>query len=354
MKRKLKIFLCLIFVVIMLTNNYVYANEKKYLACGIPVGIYLKTDGILVVGTSEIKTKDNKTISPSKNILKSGDYIQKVNQTTIKDKNSFIHLLQKNKDKSLNLTICRNNEVLQVTSTPVLNNENRYMLGIWARDDSHGIGTLTCLSDSSLFGTLGHGISDVDTGNLLKIQSGKLYPANIHSIIKGERGTPGSISGSIYYDSNVLLGDVKTNTETGVTGNGNEILQRYVYESLKELYPSKSFDEMLNQFSYPIAPINKITTGKAQIISSVSGTPKFYEIEILELNKNSNSSKSMVIKVTDPKLLELTGGIIQGMSGSPIIQNDKLIGAVTHVLVNEPTKGYGIFIQNMMIPGSKG
>ena len=182
----------------------------------------------------------------------------------------------------------------------------------------------------------------MDTGNLLKIQSGNIYPASIHSIMKGKQGTPGSISGSIYYNSNVLLGNVKTNTETGVTGKGNITLQKYVYESLKKLYPSNSFKEMFNKYSYPVASRNEIKTGKAKIISFVDGLPKFYEIEILKINKN------MVIKVTDPKLLELSGGIIQGMSGSPIIQNNKLIGAVTHVLVNEPSKGYGIFIQDMM------
>ena len=342
MKHKLKIFLCLTFVFIMLINSNVYANEKKYLACGIPVGIYLKTDGVLVVGTSEIKTKDNKTMSPSKDILKSGDYIKKINNTTITNKNTLIHSLQKNKNHSLVLTISRNNEIIQVNTTPVLNNENRYMLGIWVRDDTHGIGTLTYFSDSNLYATLGHGISDMDTGNLLKIQSGSLYPANIRSIIKGKQGTPGSISGSIYYNSNILLGSVKTNTETGVTGRGNKTLQRYVYESLKKLYPSNSFSEMFNKYSYPIASKNEIKTGKAKIISCVDGLPKFYDIEILKIDKN------MVVKVTDPKLLELTGGIIQGMSGSPIIQNNKLIGAVTHVLVNDPTKGYGIFIQNMM------
>jgi stage IV sporulation protein B len=338
-----------------ITSN-LYTNEQKvqaatdlrYLPCGIPVGIYLKTDGLLVVGTSDIEDSTNQKVCPAKHILQSGDYITKVNQISMNTKEEFIAYLQKNKEKEIILTVRRNGKEIELKITPVLSKDNTYMLGIWIRDDSHGIGTLTYWRSDGQFGTLGHGISDVDTGELLEISTGSLYQAEISSVIKGQKGIPGSVLGSIDYQKNAFLGQIISNADTGVRGTGNEQLKNYIYESLKELYPSHSFEEMIQKYSCPIASAAEIEVGKAQIISAVSGKPEIYEIQILEVDKNNTGNKSMVIEVTDSKLLNLTNGILAGMSGSIICKNGKIIGAVTHVLVNNPHKGYGIFIKNML------
>ncbi|KIR01658.1 Stage IV sporulation protein B [Lachnospiraceae bacterium TWA4] len=229
--------------------------------------------------------------------------------------------------------------------SPILTEENDYKLGVWIRDDSHGIGTLTYWNSDNSFGTLGHGMTDIDTNELLTIDSknSHLFKAQTYSVVKGKQGNPGYVSGSILYQP--PLGSIYKNGGNGVLGNGNLDLTEYIYQTMKNLYPSHSFNEMVAKYSYPLAKSNEISTGKAKIISFISGKPEFYEI-CIEKVTNGNY-KNLTLKVTDEKLLKLSGGIIQGMSGSPIIQNGKLIGAVTHVLVNNPTKGYGIFIENM-------
>jgi stage IV sporulation protein B len=360
MKHKLKRILVFLLIFLSIASmpitSGLYTNEQKvqaatdlrYLPCGIPVGIYLKTDGLLVVGTNEIEDYNNQKVCPAKQILQSGDYITKVNQIPINTKEDFIAYLQHNKEKEIILTVRRNGKEIEMKITPVLSKENTYMIGTWIRDDSHGIGTLTYWRSDGQFGTLGHGISDVDTGELLEIDTGSLYQADISSVIKGEKGSPGSVLGSIDYQKSAFLGTIISNEDNGVRGIGNEQLKKYIYESLKELYPSDSFEEMMQKYSYPIASAAKVETGKAQIITSVSGKPEIYEVDIMEVNQNRTNNKSMVIEVTDSKLLNLTNGIISGMSGASIIKNGEIIGAVTHVLVNNPHRGYGIFIENMI------
>ena len=213
---------------------------------------------------------------------------------------------------------------------------SEYKTGIWVRDDTQGIGTLTYVDENGNYGALGHGISDVDTSTLLSLQEGKLYPSDIISVVKGEKGTPGELAGVIRYDENEVMGSITANTEAGIFGK--------VTESFKSQLKGTPIEVGLKQ---------EIETGPATIRCTVDGTVKEYDIEIEKVLLNSSDvNKSMVIKVTDEELLQKTGGIVQGMSGSPIIQNGKLIGAVTHVFIQDSTSGFGIFAENMIFVDS--
>ena len=204
--------------------------------------------------------------------------------------------------------------------------DHMYKIGTWIRDNTQGIGTMTYVKGTS-FGGLGHGIYDMDTGTLLKIKGGLLLDPQIYSIKKGKSGTPGEIVGSIEYKEENILGSIKKNTEKGIYGT----------------IPKKQ------QKAYKIGYRQDIKPGKAYILSNVSGTMKQYEIQINKIvPSDKDVLKSMEIEVTDKELLKLTNGIIQGMSGSPILQNGKLIGAVTHVFVNDPMKGYAILMETML------
>ena len=213
---------------------------------------------------------------------------------------------------------------------PERNSDGEYMLGIWVRDDSQGIGTITYVTDDGKYRALGHGISDIDTGKLLSSHNGTIYNANIWGVKKGEKGKPGGLCGTILYNENNILGNIEDNRFCGLSGTINsDIVSKY---NLKKM---------------EVAFHDEIEKGDAKIQFITNGNVEYYDIEIEEINVN-NKEKNMVIKVTDQELLKKTNGIVQGMSGSPIIQNGHIIGAVTHVFVNDPTKGYGIFIENML------
>ena len=228
------------------------------------------------------------------------------------------------------LGILREEEYIQIKVDPVQTEENEYKLGIWVRDDLAGVGTLTFYDDQGSYGALGHPVSDMDTGIKVNLSEGTLYEAEIAGITKGEKGNPGEISGVITYLEQYKLGSVDENTNVGIYGK----LERMPENQQQNTY-------------YPIALKQKIEKGEAKIVSTVSGKRKEYSINIIELDYNSEN-KGILFQVTDPELLNLTGGVIQGMSGSPILQNGKVIGAVTHVFVQDSTKGYGIFIENML------
>jgi len=225
---------------------------------------------------------------------------------------------------------------VQVSVKPVLSSDNSYKIGLWIRDCAEGIGTLTFYDQATLiFGALGHGVYDSDTGALIDIKGGKITGADITGITKGIKGSPGELLGSV--EETDILGNISLNTSLGL------------YGSLTEKGASGLSDEKL-----PICLKEDIQEGSAYILSDIDGTgPKKYQIEIEKINLNGKPDKGLTIRITDPNLIEKTGGIIQGMSGSPIIQNGKIVGAVTHVLVNNPTKGYGVFIESMLaeIPG---
>ena len=307
-------------------------EETELIPCGIPFGIYLKTDGVLVIGTSSVTRMDGALIEPSYGIVQAGDYIVSYNGTQVSSKSQLSYLVEESGREDAKLQIRRNGELLDVKIKPVETEPGRYQLGVWVRDDTQGIGTLTYIDSSGNFGALGHGISDVDTGELLSSEEGVLYAANVWGIKKGENGNPGGLCGNIRYQEDNVLGAIEANTGQGIFGKCNEKMQH--------MYTGKPMQIGWKQ---------EVETGKASILCQVDGTLKEYEIEIEEVNMNDrNLNHGMVLHVTDPELLELTNGIVQGMSGSPILQNGKIIGAVTHVFVNDPSRGYGIFIEHML------
>ncbi len=307
-------------------------EDTAVIPCGQSIGIYLESDGILVVGTSAITDEKGQLCSPCGELLKSGDYIIAVNGEGIAAKEELIQAIDCCNGNPMVLTIRRGEKQSDVTVQPVSVSGGQYRLGIWVRDDTQGIGTLTYVTEDGKFGALGHGISDLDVGEIVTTKNGAMYQASIHDVIKGTMGHPGSLSGSICYGNEHCLGEIQKNTDCGIFGQANDTLMQSL---LKE--------------AIPVGYKHEVQEGAATILCSIDGTVREYTVSISNINRASSAgNKGMVIRVTDPLLLERTGGIVQGMSGSPIIQDGKLVGAVTHVLVNDPTRGYGIFIENML------
>lgn len=322
-----------LFGFIRLKEIQVDVVDTQYaIPCGSPVGIYLKSDGVMVIGTGELIGQDGTPVEPAAGILKSGDYIETINGQPLETKEELAKAVEELEGEEAVLTIRRGDTQMEVSVSPAITQEGKSKLGVWVRSDTQGIGTMTYLDLNGKFGALGHGISDSDTGEVVEISDGNLYDTEIVGIEKGTIGNPGVMSGVIYYGPGSLLGEIHSNTEEGIFGTVNE---RYLKEVKAE--------------PVEIGFRQEVEKGKAYLRSGVSGEVKDYEIEILKVDySTSHTNKSLVIQVTDPELLELTGGIVQGMSGSPIIQNGKLIGAVTHVFVQDSTRGYGIFIENML------
>ncbi|NLP16000.1 MAG: SpoIVB peptidase [Clostridiales bacterium] len=304
----------------------------ELIPCGTPIGISVETDGILVLGNSEITGADGLNYSPSYNKLKSGDYILSINNRKVMYKEDFIEEIQKSNGRDIRLQIRRNGEISNIIITPVKTADGDYKIGTWIRDDTQGIGTLTFISTNGHFGALGHGITDIDTGRLMEIDNGTIYDAQIMFIVKGKEGEPGELIGIIRQNEKNKIGEITDNTSQGIFGKVN-----HKYKLKEEFKPLK------------IGFKQDVKLGKAYIRCMVDGKIVDYEINIQKIDmSNSNQSKGLVIKITDERLLNLTGGIVQGMSGSPIIQNNKIIGAVTHVFIQDSTKGYGTFIENMV------
>ena len=304
-------------------------NQEEVYASGVPIGIYVKTEGILVLGIQQVDGK----ISPASCKIKTGDYILKLNGQEITTKQQFIQLLQKNREKEVVLTVKRKNKQIKVKVQPVYSVKNNcYQIGVWIRNDTQGIGTITFIREDGTFAALGHGISDGDIGVRFSIEKGSVYRTNISSILKGKAGMPGEIIGTIDYTPQNYLGEIYANTNGGIRG---KILENK--------------EEFLTDKKVRIAKKSEVKTGKAYLRSSISGKSMDYSIEIEKVFfHEKNSLKTLKIKVTDPELIALTGGIIQGLSGSPILQNGKIIGAVTHVLIDNPQMGYGIFAESML------
>lgn len=306
-------------------------QDKELIPSGIPIGIYVKTDGVLVVGIGEFENSEGRKVSPAKYALQKGDYILQIDGEKIENKKQLIRMVEESEEESMILTIKRNEEITDVMVKPESNRNQERKLGIWIRDNAQGIGTMTYRDSDNTFGALGHGINDVDTSALMDLEEGTLYRTEIVGITRGSNGSPGELTGYIEYDSDNVIGEITENTAEGIFG----------------LYDAEG--DAARYEPIPIALKQEIELGPAQIICSVTGEPEFYDVEIIEVNlEHDNVNRGIVIQVVDEELLTLTGGIIQGMSGSPIIQNGKLAGAVTHVLVQDSTKGYGIFIEEML------
>ena len=299
---------------------------------GMPIGIYMKTDGVLVLGTDEIECIDGLEYEPAKRIVREGDYIIGLNGKEIRTKNELVIQVAKLESENVNLQIRREGEEIQVKMKAVQVNNHNYKLGVWVKDSMQGLGTVTYLKNDGTFAALGHGIYDAASSELLEMKDGRVYHTNILGIKKGVKGTPGGIEGVIIYNSRNYLGMIDVNTNIGIYGK---------LDNINNLTQEKKL--------VPIAKKQQIELGTASIYCTIEDRIEEFEIEIEQIDfYPPEKNKGMVLRITDERLLEKTGGIVQGMSGSPIIQDGKLVGAVTHVLVNDPTMGYGIFIENML------
>ena len=329
-------------------------------ACGRLTGIYEQTEGVLVVNTTEVTDENGKKVNPADKKVKCGDYILSVNGRTVADKeelseavNDIMKEYDENLDESLkdksnedkikseinkrtvNIKFLRGGEEMSADIAPVRMDDGRYYMGIWVKDDLAGIGTITYYTKDGRFGALGHGIGDgTQSGNLLYANSGDLYSMKLTKIKKGKAGTPGEIGGVVYFGKKSHIGTLDCNSNLGIYGQlDSDELSEYAAE---DTY-------------YPVAGKDEIHTGSAQMISEISGKLEKYNLEITNIDKKAtDTNKGMELKVTDERLIELSGGIVQGTSGSPIIQDGKIIGAVTHVFVDDPTGGYGICIDEML------
>ena len=299
---------------------------------GVPVGIYMETEGVMVLGTEKIKSVDGVKYEPAKRLVREGDYIQEIDGVKVKNKKELLNQIPYVKPSGTVLKLKRGKENLSVKIHPVKCKGKSYKLGIWVRDNTQGLGTVTFLNGNSEYGALGHGIHDMDTGKLLQMSTGRLYETSIQDIKKGVEGEPGGMEGIIVYNKYNILGSIEKNTEEGIYGK-------------MDVIPP----ELMKQQPLQIGKKEEIRVGDAKIRCSVDGELKEYSIRITKVDlREREINKGIVLEVTDKELLEKTGGIVQGMSGSPIIQNNKIIGAVTHVFVQDSAKGYGIFIENML------
>lgn len=310
-------------------------KDVKIYPGGSAIGIKLSTEGVLVVGYSDINSSDDrgKLESPAKaQGMLIGDVIVKINDKDIDNSVDFVKMVRSIDEEIIEIEFIRDNNIY-IKDLSLEKEEDGYKLGLWIRDSTAGIGTLTFYhKESNTYGALGHPITDGDTNEPFLIKDGDILDATIMNVRRGEKGLPGELKG-LFNNENNSLGSINKNTNSGIYGKvENDII-------------SEKYNEPLS-----IGLRNEIVEGPAEIITTIDENgPEKYCVEIIKiLPQDEAGPKSMVIKVTDEKLLEKTGGIVQGMSGSPIIQNNKIIGAITHVLVNKPDVGYGIYIEWML------
>ena len=308
-------------------------EDVEVIPNGEIVGIKLYTSGVLVVGTSSIEGIDGKIYKPFEGTgILEGDSIIEVNGNIVNNTFELVKNISKSNGQELEIKYVRNGEEKTCKITPVKNKQEEYKIGLWVRDSAGGVGTVTFYNEETKsFAALGHAITDIDTGEIINTSSGEIDDVNIVSIVKGEKEEPGKVQGTIINGS--TIGNIYKNCGFGIYGT---------VENLNNL------DINYNR-RVKVASRQEIELGKATFLSGIDGQVKEYELEIEKIYLNNNEdNKSMLIKITDEELLEKTGGIIQGMSGSPIIQNGKFIGAITHVFVKEPQVGYAVFGDMML------
>lgn len=309
-------------------------SERVLVPGGHSVGVQMDVKGVLIVGLEEIRTLNGDYVNPGLQAgLQIGDMILAVNDTKVYKAYEVEKLVNDIRDEVV-LKIKRKNKVINVRLTPVINSEDgMYKMGVWIKDKTAGIGTLTYYDPVNMtFGALGHAICDPETGAVLAVGKGKLIQAKVQSVKEGKSGEPGEIQG-VFYEPDSPVGSLNKNSELGIFGDSYHPIENPLYT--KPLV---------------IGTREQVEKGKAYILTTLDNNEiERYEIEIEKIYKREKeSNKNMRIKVTDERLMEESGGIVQGMSGSPIIQNNRIIGAVTHVLVNDPSRGYGVFIENML------
>ena len=321
---------------ILLKNiEVVKIDEVKVVPVGKIIGLKLYTNGVLVVGMSEIEDKNNYMKKPyDSSDIKPGDTILEINEQIIEDIDGLKKVINESNGNKLNLKILRNGNIINTNIIPLEVENKKYQLGLWVKDAATGVGTMSFYEPTTkTFGILGHGIVDADTGNLININSGELVTAQVISLTKGEENIPGEIKGTII--NSQMIGEIKKNTQFGVFGTLNNLTSLNI-DTSREL---------------KIANRDEIKEGDAQILCSInsSNVAKEYKIEIQKIyRENDYNNKSMLIKITDEELVKETGGIIRGLSGAPIIQNGKFVGAITNVLVSNPQIGYAVFADMMI------
>lgn len=323
--KKLKNTLAIFLTAILVFPLNVLAYSEYIIAGGENIGIELNSKGIMIVGTYNVGS-----VSPAKNAgLKNGDKITKINGNEVKTIAQMLNEINKNKNNpEITITYLRGSKSYETKLTLIKDQNNVYKTGIYVKDSINGIGTLTFIDpNTKLYGALGHEILEKTTGQKVEVKDGKIYESTVTSITKSNSGSPGEKNAR--YNENKVFGKISENTSSGIFGN----------------YTS----QIPNKKLYKVAKNDEIKLGKANILTVLKdNTVGYYEIEILQISDEDKKTKNLLFEITDPILLDITGGIVQGMSGSPIVQGDNIIGAVTHVVVDNPKEGYGIFITNML------
>jgi len=305
-------------------------DRRVVALCGTPFGIKMVTDGVMVVGTGAVTDCNSRAVSPAQTAgIQEGDIILSINGEKISSKKQLTKLVESSAGQPLSLVVRRGEQLTSLHLSPVRSSlDNSYHLGLWVRDSSAGIGTMTFYDpNNGCFAGLGHAICDVDTGQLMPLSQGEIVEASIIGVHAGKSGSPGQLQGA--FVANRSIGSLYTNSYNGVYG--------------------RLLSQPVDAQTIPMAQCQEVRQGPVKILTTVSGQkPQLFDacIEKLSLSQDE-PTKNMVLRITDPDLLELSGGIVQGMSGSPIIQDGMLVGAVTHVFVDDPTRGYGIFAENM-------
>ena len=310
------------------TIRTIVTERTRVTVCGTPFGVKMFSEGALVVGFSDVERSSGGTANPAKEAgLRLGDRVIRIGATATEDNDAVKEALEAAQGQAVEVVYVRNGEQFRTTLAPVWDETvGQWRAGMWVRDSSAGVGTLTFADEErGVFAGLGHPISDSDTGESIALRSGEIVPCEITGCSKGTAGSPGELKGRFL--SSRAIGSIRINGENGV------------YGTTRTQFAGQNME---------VAFAQEVTTGSAEIWSTVSGeTPRPYRVQIERIS-DVDAKRNMILRVTDPVLLAQTGGIVQGMSGSPIVQNGRLVGAVTHVLVNDPTRGYGIFAQTML------
>lgn len=303
------------------------SETKKVFVGGFPFGVKFLCDGVMIIEITDIKDESGNESSPADEAgLEVNDLIVEANGQKI-NSNEVLSEIIENSTEPVELAVKRNQNIISVTLNPKTDRQGIRRAGMWIRDSAAGIGTVSYIDpQTNVIAGLGHGIYDSETGALMPLESGEVCKASITTVTKSQKGTVGGLNG---YFSEETLGELEANEEIGI------------YADCRAEFENASLTE--------VADISMIETGKATVITTVNETtPKAYEAEIQTIDRHEGGTKNMIIKITDEDLLRETGGIVQGMSGSPILQNGRLVGVVTHVLVNSPEKGYAVFAQKMI------
>ena len=300
---------------------------------GMPFGVKLLMDGVMVVGMGDVAASNGGECCPAEDAgIRVGDIVESVNNCTVSGNTAMQEAIAASDGHPVTIRLRRAGTSLTVSLLPVYSDtEQRYQAGMWVRDSTAGIGTITFVEpDTGRFAGLGHPICDMDTGEIIPLSSGEVADVSISGVVRGTEGCAGELQG--HFTSARTTGVLTCNNRYGVFGSLTE--------------PADGMHAI------PLGMKQDITAGAAQIYSTISGREaKAYDIVIEDVDMNSTGTKNLIVRITDPDLLAATGGIVQGMSGSPILQNGRLVGAVTHVFVNDPTRGYGIFAESMYESG---